>query len=411
MAQVKFTALLTTALFLIAAGTVSNGWQMYFMAAVILSLPAASYLVGRLTLRGLRARRELPSPAWAGDVVPFRLTVTAEGRWPRMFMQVTDDLPKWLRRAEDIEPTLDFAVSGEARAEYGVETLKRGVYTLSTVSVSAADPLGLFRFKKTLAAPGELTVYPVPEEIPGLAISGAERYGFRDLPFTAARGSGVDMDGVREYVPGDPLRRMHWKTVARTGNLHVIEFEESRSQTVVVVLDTFLGGDIGTPPDSSFEYLVRTAASLAQRAVRDGACVRMVCGEPTGMDGNPGRGTEHLLSIYGALARSEARSDRRLSSVLASRLGVLHAGTTVIILTADPDPLLGEAIASYTAAGLAVIVLYADGGSWRSGRGTAPRRPEDFMIGLFRAGAEVLVMQRTANMRLMPEPVWSLADA
>src|SRR5205085_6928897 len=103
----------------------------------------------------------------------------------------------------------------------------------------------------------EFLVFPVPEPIPDIVLSGAERYGFRDLPVAAARGSGVDPDGVREYVPGDPLRRMHWKSTARTGKLSVIEFEESRAVNVVLVIDLFWSAHTGSGKDSTLEYLIR----------------------------------------------------------------------------------------------------------------------------------------------------------
>jgi uncharacterized protein (DUF58 family) len=409
-AHVKLTAILTTAAFLIAAGTVANGWQMYFMAAVLLALPGASFVVGWLSIRGLHARRELPSPAWTGDVVPFCLIVNGAGRWPRLFLQVEDVLPRWLRRADGEPVAFDLPAGGEVRVEYGVETLKRGVHSLSNVAIVAADPLGLFRFRKHLSAPGELVAYPVPEEVPGYHLSGAERYGFRDIPVAAARGTGVDMDGVRQYIPGDPLRRMHWKTVARTGELHVIEFEEARSLSVVLALDTCRLGDHGKAPDSSFEYLVRTAASLAQMAIREGATVRLVSGDSPDLDGTAGRGTEHLLGVYAALARAEAVSDTPLSAGLVARVGILPAGTTLMVLTGTPDAALADALAAYSAAGLRVVVIYADGSSWgRTGASDHDRR-EQLVVGLYRVGAEVLMLRKTDGMRIMLEPIRSLSD-
>jgi uncharacterized protein (DUF58 family) len=406
----KLTAILTTVLFLAAAGTVANGWQMFFMAAIVLALPVASLAVGWLALRGLHARRELPSPAWAGDVVPFRLAVLAEGKWPRLFLQADEALPRWLKRADARPVTFDLPASGETRVEYDVELLKRGVYSLSTLSLSSLDPLGLFRFRKSITAPGELVVYPVPEDVAGFDLSGAERFGNRDLPYASARGSGIDLDGVREYTPGDPLRRMHWKTVARTGELHVIEFEEARALSVVIALDTFRGGDAGQAPDSSFEYLVRLAASVAQSSVRSGATVRLVCADSTGLDGIAGRGTEHLLSVYAALARVEPTSEERLSNRLSARLGVLTAGTTLVVLTGDPDARLADAVASYAVAGLRIHVVLADPCSWAGETRARREQREEFLVALNRVGAVVSLMRRHEQQRLVVETIRSLTD-
>src|SRR5205085_3547917 len=206
----------------------------------------------------------------------------------------------------------------------------------------------------------EFLVFPVPEPIPDIVLSGAERYGFRDLPVAAARGSGVDPDGVREYVPGDPLRRMHWKSTARTGRLNVIEFEESRAVNVIIVLDQFHGSDAGTGKETSFEYLVRMAASLAEAASRQGASVRLVCAETQGLASTFGRGSDHLYCILRDLARAEPTEDRPLSETIVERVGQLPPGTTLAVLTSGLDLQLPGAIMHYTMDGAQVVTVYAD---------------------------------------------------
>lgn len=180
--------------------------------------------------------------------------------------------------------------------------------------------------------------------------------------------------------------------------------------SVVLALDTHRGADFGKAPDSSFEYLVRTAASIAQLAVREGATVRLVCGGVTGLDGTAGRGTEHLLGVYAALARAEAVTDERLSERLTPRVGVLPAGTTLMVLTGDTDLALPDVLAAYCAAGLRVAVVYADGSSWERDRSGSGTDREHFIVGLYRAGAEVIMMRRTEGARLVAEPVRSLQD-
>lgn len=405
MASVKVTAIFTTALFLMAAGSVSAGWQMYFMAAVLLALPAASYAVGWASLRGLSVQRELPTPSWSGETADFALTVGAADKLPRMFLEVRDSLPKWLRRTDAAPVTFDVPAGSAARVRYGVDMAKRGVYRLASVSVVARDPLGLFAFRRSFPAEGELVVYPTPEDIGGIVLTGSERYGYRDFPFPAAHGSGGEPDGVREYVPGDQLRRMHWKSVARTGKLNVIEFEESRSLSVVLALDTYRGGDIGEAPESTFEYLIRAAASIAQSAVREGAGVRLVGGGASGLDSRTGRGVEHLMAVLALLAEAEATDTTRISTGLRRHVGTLTAGSTLVVLTADPDPFLAESLSAYTVAGLRSVVVVADGPSFL---GKGRRVPHDsamnaFITSLAGARAETFVLRRSETRRLTLE--------
>src|SRR5438094_6216291 len=130
-----------------------------------------------------------------------------------------------------------------------------------------------------------------------VAVSGSERFGVRDFPIAATRGSGVDPDGVREYIPGDPLRRMHWKSTARTGRLSVIEFEESRSINVVLALDLSRIAHFGEGRQSTLEYLIRAAASIAQSALRQGAGIRLVTSDTPDVADLMGRGYDHLYSV------------------------------------------------------------------------------------------------------------------
>jgi uncharacterized protein (DUF58 family) len=195
--------------------------------------------------------------------------------------------------------------------------------------------------------------------MPELALSGSERYGFRDLPIASARGGGVDPDGVREYVPGDPLRRMHWKSTARTGKLNVIEFEESRSVNIVLAIDLHRGSHVGHGRESTFEYLVRTAASLAETAIRQGATARLAVAGERDSEAT-GRGTDHLFAILRGLARIEPDDKEPLSRTISGRVGNLTAGTTLVVLTSGLDSDLPAALSMYARSGIRVVVIYAD---------------------------------------------------
>src|SRR5205807_252503 len=158
----------------------------------------------------------------------------SKAKTARLFLEAEDHLPEWLE-PENPEPILFSAPANSiSKIPYRILMKKRGAFNLDSITVRATDPLGIYSFSKRIHTDSEFLVFPVPEAIPDIVLSGAERYGFRDLPLAAARGSGVDPDGVREYVPGDPLRRMHWKSTARTGRLNVIEFEESRAVNVII---------------------------------------------------------------------------------------------------------------------------------------------------------------------------------
>lgn len=358
MHQYKRWAIFTAALFLSISAALVSGPHLYYMAGMLLMLPLISYGLGMVTLRGLEVRREAPPSGWDGETVTFHAVVQSHSRVARLFLQAEDLLPEHLE-IEEPAPLFNALPNAVTRIPYRVRLAKRGAYRLEWIRLTALDPLGMFAFPQRYRCPGEFLVYPIPETIPDIVMTGAERFGYRDLPFAAVRGSGVDPDGVREYVPGDPLRRMHWKSTARTGRLSVIEFEESRAVNIVLALDLYSGAHAGQGRESTLEYLIRMAASLAQMAVRQGASARLVAGET--VDGAEfGRGSEQLYAILGGLARAEARDPDPLSATLNARVGSLQAGATLIALTAGADTGLPGALAEYTRKGAHVVTVYAD---------------------------------------------------
>jgi uncharacterized protein (DUF58 family) len=405
MHQFKRWVIFVAAIFLAIAATLVGTDHLYYMAALLLSLPIISYVLGALSLRDLTFAREVPTSGWQGETVAFGIVTRSASRLPRLLLEAEERLPSGLHREE--QPVVFNAPPMSAtKVEYPVELERRGAYKIEGLRVAAEDPLGIFSFSRTYPADAEILVYPVPQRIPDHAFSGSERFGFRDMPVATTRGSGVDPDGVREYVPGDPLRRMHWKSTARTGRLNVIEFEESRSLNVTMVVDNHQGSDVGAGRQSTLEYLVLAAASLAQQAVQQGASIRLVWGDDPDPADAAGRGTEHLYSVLASLARVAATEPKPLSERLTARVGHLPPGTTLVLLTADTDPGLAAAVANYTISGARAVVYYADPRSFKQNlRSPTVEAQRAFLEELNAVGAQTVLLRRTEDLLLRPEPI------
>jgi uncharacterized protein (DUF58 family) len=406
MQQYKRWAIFTAGAFLLISATLVNSQNLYYMSALLLTLPLISYGLGMLSLRDLEFTREAPSSAFEGETATFVAKVKSRARLPRMFLQVSEQMPSPITPERVESDYFTVPAGGALEVPYEVELSRRGVYSLDSFTVTALDPLGIYAFSQRVLSPTEFVVYPVPQPIPDLVQSGAERFGFRDIPVAAARGSGVDPDGVREYIPGDPLRRMHWKSTARTGKLNVIEFEESRSVNAVLALDTHAGTDVGEGNQTTFEYLVTAAASLAQLTIRQGASVRLVAGEEPNAASTAGHGSEQLFAVLDALARVEPTDREPISKTLSERVGGLHSGTTLVILTCDVDEALPESIAAYVATGVQVLVIYSDPRSFRADV-RYPLRETQYAWYRSLAGsrAQVVLLHRDEGRQLKPEVV------
>ncbi|WP_345801517.1 DUF58 domain-containing protein [Microbacterium sp. AZCO] len=154
-----------------------------------------------------------------------------------------------------------------------IPDLRRGIVTVGPATTVRSDPIGLLRREHAFEDVHELYVHPrtigVPSTSAGL---------IRDLEGAPTRRL-VDADmsfhAIREYAPGDSWRQVHWKSTAKTGQLMVRQYEESRRSRMAIVLAIaeaeYLDAD-------EFELAVSSAASLGLRAVRDARDVDIVVG-------------------------------------------------------------------------------------------------------------------------------------
>ena len=236
------------------------GW-----AGLALVLASFGFLVGR-TAYQIRLRVPVDRVV-VGERVPGELIVRNPSG--RRLPGVGVEVPVGLGLAE-------FAMPGLARGAsfedvFIVPTLRRGIIPIGPVRTVRADPVGLARRELVWAERVELFVHPRTLPIPSMST------GFiRDLEGNPTRDlTNLDMSfhALREYVPGDERRSIHWKSTAKTGRLMVRQYEESRRSHLLVALS--LAAD-DYADDEEFELAVSVAGSLGVRAIRDARTVSVV---------------------------------------------------------------------------------------------------------------------------------------
>jgi uncharacterized protein (DUF58 family) len=191
-----------------------------------------------------------------------------------------------------------------------VPTLRRGIIQIGPLRTVRGDPFGLMRREVVWESTADLFVHPRTIAIPSMST------GFvRDLEGSPTRdltASDVSFHALREYVPGDEPRTIHWKSTAKTGSYMVRQFEETRRSHLMVTL-SLAEGDYAQ--DDEFELAVSVAGSLGVRAIRDGRTVSVVASEKT---------PDFAKKVVVALRRLATVTPTRLLDDLA---GVERAGT------------------------------------------------------------------------------------
>ncbi len=362
----KWVALGVAAFCLVAVGGIVNLAQLYYMAAMLITLPLVSYAIGRWMLRGLEFERQFVSPIWEGEEAEIIYRVTNPSRIPRFSISILTPDQSYLKSVRMEPPLFHVGAFGTTTVTNVVRFNRRGVFESGQFEVSAVDPLGVFTFTRTVAADGEIVVFPSVRPLDPMELSGSHKLGMNDAVAQARLGSGVDPAGVRGYLPGDPLRSIHWRQTARTGNLVVIEFEETQSANLSIILDTTARAIVGEEPDTTLEFAIRAAASAARDAVQHGAVVALAARRQDGSLSSAStgsgldRGAGQLYPILDSLARIEAQADTSFAALLLDKMGSAMPGAThlLIMLTADAE--VAGAVRRWIASGRSVAVLAID---------------------------------------------------
>lgn len=154
---------------------------------------------------------------------------------------------------------------GESHEEvFAIATTRRGIVAVGPASTIRGDSLGLVRRVQTWSDATELYIHP------RTVAMNASTVGFiRDIEGATTQdlsSADVSFHALREYVPGDDRRAIHWRSTARIGKLMVRQFEETRRSHLLIVLD--LDTDAWAS-DDEFEIGVSAAASMARAALVD----------------------------------------------------------------------------------------------------------------------------------------------
>jgi uncharacterized protein (DUF58 family) len=195
---------------------------------------------------------------------------------------------------------------------------RRGRLELESLTVGRAEPLGLLKRLSRVPLPGRVTALPKRYAIPPLALPGKRKFQQGGVSLASAVGESDEFVGLRDYRPGDPLRKIHWKSFARTGKPVVREHQDEFFERHVLFLDT--GRAEGE--DEVFEEAVAVAASFVY-TIDTLECLLdlLFIGEQVHAY-TTGRGqasAEHLLEVLAGLAPSGAKQFSEIAKVVRSR--------------------------------------------------------------------------------------------
>ena len=323
-----------------------------------------AWLSSVFALRGIRVERQARSlRASVGDIFEEHFEISNTSQMPKLWLEVANESNMPFATGSRI---LTFLRAKQKRI-YTARTwlTNRGGFPLGPTTITSGDPFGIFRVSKSFPATTSLMVlpmlFPLSEFLtpPGLLPGGkAIRRKSIDITPHAA--------GVREYATGDPMKRIHWPTSIRRGQLMVKEFEQDPQAEVWLFLDTHKNSHVAktaetyeTPPiddllllrrrtvklpPSTLEYSISITASLAHYFISQRRAVGLVSALGRSFKVIPAERSERQeAKILEELAFLQAESTYTLPGLVTAQMGQLPQGSSAILVTPMiwPELLLG----------------------------------------------------------------------
>jgi uncharacterized protein (DUF58 family) len=353
------------------AGWAFGSRPLYVVAVGLILAVLLAWLAVRLTARPAGLRRSMPAMPLEGDDVPVRVELDLESKFAPAGITLVERYEKLGARRTELRRD-----GRHLWARYVLEAVPRGRYGIEEAVVVVEDPFGLERREPRLTETASLVVYPRLVQLERLfsEVGSHARDGRRVL---LQRPSGFDLHSVRDYVEGDSLRKVHWRSTARRGQLMVKELEDAPRDDVAVVMDAWRGC-----PRGVFDVAVRAAGSILDAYARRSRRAALVLGgakaevQRVQAEGDWRRALE-------LLAGAEADGTEPPWQLLAGERNPASLALDVVFVTARLDGGVVDRLVQRATARRNTALVYVDG----------TRDPEPALLRLQSAGVAVAVLR------------------
>ena len=373
------------------------------VGVLLAALPlVTTVVIARARYRLTCTRDVHPRRVPTGEPATVTLRLQNSGRMPTGVLLLEDQVPYVL----GARPRFVIDHMGprwRQEVSYPISCEVRGQYVLGPLSVRVSDPFGFVELNRSFPSRSTMVVTPRVHPLPPSPLSG-EWSGTGDNRPRAFAAAGTEDVTVREYRQGDDLRRVHWPSTARAGELMVRREEQPWQSRATLVLDTRKTAHRGAGPTSSLEWGITAAASIGAHLVRRGFTVRLA----TDADLAGGQGSWHDRGL-GAVGETEtllealavARASERARLDVPALTDQASPGLVVAVVgLLDPADVrsLGR-LRQATGASLAIVL---DSARWVEGHGTggavlsapaktaaAALRRQGWQVAVARAGDQV----------------------
>jgi len=390
-----------------ACGLLLGEADLLRVGVFLCALPlATAVVVARTRYRLSCTRRIDPQRVAAGETASVVLRLENLSRVPTGVLLLEDRLPYSLGgRPRFVVGRIESLGVREVR--YPVRSDVRGRYTVGPLALRFADLFGLVELTRSFTSTDSLIVTPPVVSLSPVQLGG-DWAGGGESHSRSISTMGDDDVTTREYRYGDDLRRVHWRSTARYGELMVRREEQPWQNRSVLFLDTRAIAHRGEGPGASFEWAVAAAASIGSHLSREGFGVRLVSDvgeELSGFSFETLAGTPFEGLLLDRLALVTSSGNRDLTAGLTAIRRGGGEGLVIAVLGALSDADL-DACTRFRHHASACIAILLDTSTWTSTPATG-RSQDEVRSLLVNAGWRVVSAQSRSDLRSL----WNNASA
>jgi len=330
LARVPLFALLCGWILIVGLIALNRGvdllWGVFVVLLVAIAVAAS---LPKWQLRGIAIDRSVtPSEGVVGQAVELGYACRVNGPLARHGIEIYDAL------SGDGVPQLVTVASVKGQQEIRLRWIPstRGAWHFGGLLLESRFPLALTRARRSVDLPlREVVIYPDYVALRSLPLE-AEATPDYEQTLSRRRDGRDELYGLRDYRPGDDVRAMHWRAIARRNELVVKEYEHQQDRRVWILLDLSAVSHVGRGAEHTLEYMVRIAHSVAVKASNESIAVGMCYmqgGALYRIDAGAGRDT--YIKLREALARVKAEHQPSLRTWIGQHQSALPAGGTWIV--------------------------------------------------------------------------------
>ncbi|GGT23005.1 DUF58 domain-containing protein [Streptomyces purpureus] len=354
----------------------------------------------RTRYRVASSRRLSPRRVAAGSESRVHLRMDNVSRLPTGLLMLQDHVPYVLgARPRFVLDRME--AGGRREVSYRVRSDLRGRYPLGPLQLRLTDPFGMCELTRSFSAYDTLTVIPRTEVLPPVRLAG-EASGYGEGRQRSLALAGDDDVIPRTYRYGDDLRRVHWRSTARYGELMVRREEQPQRARCTVLLDTRAVAFHGAGPDSAFEWAVSGAASAMVHMLERGFSVRLLTDTGTSVPGEGDGGfagtSQDSADSAGLMMDTLAVVDHSEGAGLSRAYDALRGGEGLLVaFLGDLDEEQAALAARMRQRSGTAVAFLLDSGAWLTG-GSVPGAVEERLRQLREAGWTALAVPPGASL-------------